>query len=112
MWSFQVSPWAESGVGRVEGRSGGKQDIASTKMIPRPVSEQRGGGRPSSSVAERLGEGKEAGEESQGVLFPWTESLEGSEFSSIKAAIGLNDLGSPSNCLPRGPYGGLTERFS
>lgn len=56
MWSFQASPCLGSGVERVEGRSGGKQDTVSTKMIPRFVSEQLGTGRPLSQ-GEKTGRG-------------------------------------------------------
>lgn len=56
MWSFQASPCLESGAERVEGRSGGKQDTVSTKMIPRFVSEQLGTGRPLSQ-GEKTGRG-------------------------------------------------------
>lgn len=56
MWSFQASPCLGSGAERVEGRSGGKQDTVSTKMIPRFVSEQLGTGRPLSQ-GEKTGRG-------------------------------------------------------
>lgn len=56
MWSFQASPCLGSGLERVEGRSGGKQDTVSTKMIPRFVSEQLGTRRPLSQ-GEKTGRG-------------------------------------------------------
>lgn len=45
IWSSHVSPWAESREEREEGRSGGKQDVASTKMTSRAVPEKAGGGK-------------------------------------------------------------------